>query len=215
VLKEINNILVLAPHTDDGELGAGGFIHQAIKQGVNVYYVAFSAAEDSVPVGFERDCLRYEVLNATSRLGLQKSNVEVLDYKVRSLPARRQDVLDDLIKIRRARNYDLVLTPNTTDIHQDHSTVTNEVIRAFKNTNIWGYELIWNNLSSDSNCFVELSDSDVEAKCAAMSEYKSQQGRNYTSSEFIRALAKTRGVQASLNNAERYQVIRQFIKGCK
>ena len=212
MLKEINNILVLSPHTDDGELGAGGLIHQAIKQGVNVYYVAFSAAEDSVPEGFERDCLRVEVLNATSKLGLLKSNVEVLDYKVRSLPARRQDVLDDLIKIRQSRKYDLVLTPNTTDIHQDHATVTNEAIRAFKNTNIWGYELIWNNLSFDSNCFVELSESDVQAKCAAMSEYKSQQGRNYTSTEFILALAKTRGVQGSLDYSECFQVIRQFIR---
>jgi N-acetylglucosamine malate deacetylase 1 len=212
VLKKINNILVLSPHTDDGELGAGGLIHQAIKQGVNVYYVAFSAAEDSVPEGFERDCLRVEVLNATSKLGLLRSNVEVLDYKVRSLPARRQDVLDDLIKIRQSRKYDLVLTPNTTDIHQDHATVTNEAIRAFKNTNIWGYELIWNNLSFDSNCFVELNESDVQAKCAAMSEYKSQQSRNYTSTDFIRALAKTRGVQGSLDYSECFQVIRQFIR---
>lgn len=211
MLNKINNILVLAPHTDDGELGAGGFIHNAINQGVNVYYVAFSAAEDSVPEGFDRNCLRYEVLNATSKLGLDKSNVRVLDYKVRSLPARRQDVLDELIKIRNSRKYDLVLTPNTTDIHQDHQTVTNEAIRAFKNTNIWGYELIWNNLSSDSNCFVELSESDVHAKCLAMSEYKSQQNRNYTSKEFIFALAKTRGVQVSLNFSEHFQVIRQII----
>ena len=37
-----NKILVLAPHTDDGELGCGGTIAQYIDQGKEVYYVAFS-----------------------------------------------------------------------------------------------------------------------------------------------------------------------------
>ncbi|MGL4335869.1 MAG: PIG-L deacetylase family protein, partial [Turicibacter sp.] len=44
-------VLVLAPHTDDGELGAGGFIAKLIDAGSEVTYVAFSIAEDSVPAG--------------------------------------------------------------------------------------------------------------------------------------------------------------------
>ena len=45
----MNNILVLAPHTDDGELGCGGTISKFVKEGKNIYYVAFSTAEESVP----------------------------------------------------------------------------------------------------------------------------------------------------------------------
>ncbi|MEO8151003.1 MAG: PIG-L family deacetylase, partial [Bacteroidia bacterium] len=35
-------VLVLAPHTDDGELGCGGSINRKIEEGSEVYYVAFS-----------------------------------------------------------------------------------------------------------------------------------------------------------------------------
>ncbi len=42
-------ILVLAPHTDDGELGCGGTIVRLIDEGQDVYYVAFSICEESVP----------------------------------------------------------------------------------------------------------------------------------------------------------------------
>ena len=36
-----NNVLVLAPHTDDGELGLGGTINYLIESGSNVTYAAF------------------------------------------------------------------------------------------------------------------------------------------------------------------------------
>ena len=35
--------------------------------------------------------------------------------------------------------------PTLKDIHQDHETISKEGLRAFKNTTILGYELIWNN----------------------------------------------------------------------
>ena len=43
-MKNYNNILVLAPHTDDGELGVGGTISRFIEEGANGYYAAFSTA---------------------------------------------------------------------------------------------------------------------------------------------------------------------------
>ena len=44
ILNSYNNILVLAPHTDDGELGLGGTISKLIELGKKVTYVAFSTA---------------------------------------------------------------------------------------------------------------------------------------------------------------------------
>ena len=40
-----NRVLILAPHTDDGELGAGGTINKLIKTGSDVFYVALSTHE--------------------------------------------------------------------------------------------------------------------------------------------------------------------------
>ena len=39
-----NRVLVLAPHTDDGELGCGGTISRMVEEGREVYYAAFSTA---------------------------------------------------------------------------------------------------------------------------------------------------------------------------
>ena len=54
-LQNLKKVLVLAPHTDDGELGCGGFITKLIENNVEVFYVAFSTAEESVPPGFPKD----------------------------------------------------------------------------------------------------------------------------------------------------------------
>lgn len=73
-------ILVLAPHTDDGELGAGGAISYLIEKGAEVYYAAFSTAEESVPDGFPKDILKSEVKKATKCLGIKKENLFIYGY---------------------------------------------------------------------------------------------------------------------------------------
>lgn len=54
MINSCNNILILAPHTDDGELGLGGTIRYLVELGKKVTYVAFSTAEQSVPEGFRK-----------------------------------------------------------------------------------------------------------------------------------------------------------------
>ena len=45
MFNNIKKVLVLAPHTDDGELGCGGAISNFLDSGKKVFYVAFSSAE--------------------------------------------------------------------------------------------------------------------------------------------------------------------------
>ncbi len=208
MLSQFKNIYVLAPHTDDGELGAGGTIAKLIELGANVYYFAFSTAGTSVPKGFPKDVLKTEVIKATSKLGIKKENVIIYDYEVRKLGYARQEILEDLIKKRKELTPDLVLMPSLNDIHQDHSTIANEGLRAFKNTTILGYELIWNNLTFNTTSFIKLEHKHVQAKCDSLKEYVSQGSRDYMSEEFIFALAKTRGVQIGTSHAESFEVIR-------
>ena len=207
----IENILVLAPHTDDGELGLGGTISKFIEEGKNVFYAAFSTADKSVPEGFPKDILATEVRNATLKLGIPPENLYIYHYEVRKLSYVRQELLEDMVKLRNERRYDLVFMPSSHDIHQDHTTVAQEAIRAFKKTTLLGYELIWNNLTFDTDCFVQLEERHIEAKCQALREYKSQDFRDYTSSEFVRSLARTRGVQVGCQYAESFEVIRLFL----
>jgi LmbE family N-acetylglucosaminyl deacetylase len=208
MLTKFKTVYVLAPHTDDGELGAGGIISKLIENGADVYYFAFSTAEISIPDVFPKDILKTEVINATEKLGIPKNNVIIYNYEVRKLNYARQEILDDLIKRRKKLQPDLVLMPSLKDIHQDHSTIAQEGLRAFKNITILGYELIWNNLTFDTTSFVKLDKKYIQAKCDALKEYKSQGARDYMSEEFIFALAKTRGVQIGSKYAESFEVIR-------
>lgn len=202
------NILILAPHTDDGELGCGGTIARMIENGANVHYVAFSTAEQSLPDNFPSDTLSKEVKRATDKLGIKKENLIVFGYEVRKLNYVRQEILEELVKIRKLKQFHLIFMPSLHDIHQDHTTVAIEALRAFKTTSILGYELIWNNLSFDTTCFITLQESHILKKIEALAEYKSQGGRDYTNSDFIRSLAKTRGVQIGAKFAEAFEVVR-------
>jgi LmbE family N-acetylglucosaminyl deacetylase len=210
-MSSYKNILVLAPHTDDGELGCGGTIARFLQEGANVYYAAFSTAQESVPSGFDKDILKTEVRAATKVLGIPEKQLFVYDFQVRKLNYVRQEILEELIQLRKKINFDLVLMPSLKDLHQDHKTIAEEGLRAFKQTNIWCYELIWNNLSFNTQCFVKLESKHIEKKVEALQEYRSQASRDYMSREFIFALAKTRGVQIGSSYAEAFEVIRLIL----
>ncbi len=78
-----DRILILAPHTDDGEFGCGGSIAKLSGKGAEIHYVAFSSCRASVPEGFPNDILVREVKAATEILGISPQNLHILDFPVR------------------------------------------------------------------------------------------------------------------------------------
>jgi LmbE family N-acetylglucosaminyl deacetylase len=204
-------VLILAPHTDDGEFGCGGTIAKFVQAGKTVYYVALSSAEKSVPDSLPKNILRREVEEATAVLGIKRENLFLYNYGVRDFPAHRQGILEDLVVLKNLLKPDLVLLPSLEDLHQDHRTVANEGIRAFKNTTILGYEIPWNNLSFSTHCFIRLGEEHLKEKINALNCYHSQSHRYYASGDFIRSLARTRGTQIGTEYAEGFEVIRLFL----
>jgi len=207
-MKSKQTVLILAPHTDDGEFGCGGTIAKLLEEGKKVYYVAFSTAEQSVPPGFPKNALEKEVRKATATLGIIPDSLMVYKFQVRKLNYVRQDILEELVKIKRTIDPDLVFTPSPNDLHQDHHTVTIEAMRAFKTTTILAYELPWNNITFHTQAFVKLDRRHIEKKVAALKCYESQKHRPYASPEFIFSLAVTRGTQIGAQYAESFEVIR-------
>jgi len=205
---EFKRVLVLAPHTDDGEFGCGGTIAKLINAGADVYYVAFSSAEKSVPVHLPCDILKHEVKDAIKELGIKRENLILKDFEVREFPAHRQEILEELIKLKNKIEPNLVMMPSLHDIHQDHLTIAMEGVRAFKNTTVLGYEVPWNNLTLNTTMFSKLSLSHVERKIAALKCYESQKGKSYAQSEYIKNLASVRGMQIGVDFAEVFEVLR-------
>jgi LmbE family N-acetylglucosaminyl deacetylase len=201
-----NRILVLAPHTDDGELGCGGAISKYIGAGKEVTYVAFSTCSQSLPKDLPSDTLTTECRSATAALGIKE--VLFFDFEVRQLLFHRQEILEELIRLNKTLEPQTVFIPAKGDVHQDHQVVYAEGLRAFKNCNVLGYELPWNNFNFAPTYFEKLTKTEVWAKHAALQQYRSQAHRRYMQPGFMEALAVVRGVQCAADFAEAFEVYR-------
>ena len=209
-MKSIQTVLILAPHTDDAELGCGGTMARFLEEGKQIYVAAFSTARASLPEGSNLDQLKDEFYASMEILGVPKEQLFVYDYQVRMLSYHRQEVLEELIKLRQSIVPDLVLIPSGSDLHQDHQVVHNEGLRAFKQVSIWGYELPWNHISFDTQAFIPLEQHHIDTKWKMMQAYDSQfeKQRAYFTKQFIEGLARVRGVQVSEDFAEAFEVKR-------
>ena len=204
-------VLILSPHTDDAELGCGGSISRMIEEGAKVMWIVFSIAEESLPESMPKDTLKREFMKVLDRLGLDESCSRVHQLSVRRLLERRQEILEELVSVRRSFGPELVLTPSLHDVHQDHQAVSNEAVRAFKmHSSIIGYELPWNTLSFSADMFMRLEERHMAKKLEMLECYESQivKARSYFSKDFIRGLARVRGTQCSSSLAEAFEVIR-------
>lgn len=206
-----NKILILGAHTDDCEIGCGAFISKQIKLGSEILCCAFSSADEAVPEGFAKDTLRNEMKSAVNRLGIQESHCRIFDFRLRRFPEFRQEILQKIIDLRHDFKPDLIMVPNSFDIHQDHQVIHQEGLRAFKHYNLLGYELPWNNLESSSRLLVEVAKDDIFAKKRALADYKSQAFRPYMNPDYIESWARYRGLQGNVNYAEAFEPIKLIL----
>ncbi len=88
------------------------------------------------------------------------------------------------------------------------------MIRAFKTSaSIICYELPWNHVTFSTQLFIKLKEKHINEKIKILSFYKSQilRGRRYFNPEFIKGLARARGVQCNGEYAEAFEVVRWIL----
>jgi LmbE family N-acetylglucosaminyl deacetylase len=192
------NVLILSPHTDDAELGAGGTIAKLMEKRCNLELFAMSWCDSEENIT--------AVKHASEILGIEK--LEIFDFQRRCFPKHRQEILQLFYDYNKSHEVDLVLVPATTDLHQDHSVVTHEAMRAFKQSTILGYEMPWNNIQITTNSFIPLSEGNVTKKIEALKVYTTQKNRHYFTEDYFRSILKMRGTQIQVDYAEAFEVIK-------
>ncbi len=206
-------VLLLSPHTDDVEIGAGGLIARLQATGEHEFrWFVFSRCADSLPAELSPEILECEFRGAAQVLGVE--DIHVFDYEVRTMPGHRQEILEVLVRSRREFNPDLVLAPCLEDVHQDHMAVAQESLRAFKNSStILGYEQPWNTVEFAARVLVRLSAADIQRKWEALSHYTSQTmlGRPYMERDAVFSWARARGNQCGSEYAEAFDLPRGVI----
>jgi len=198
-------VVDIAPHIDDVELGAGATIHHLAKSNT-VYYVGLS-----LPPLVEREALMKEFYESSRILGLDPSRVMLRDYDPRNLFESWSEILQHFYDLYRELKPDLVLLPNSHDIHQSHEVVFAEGRRAFKYTSILGYELPWNSIEFSMDVFLTVSKEDVDAKIAAINAYRTQKHRQFFANDIVGDLARVRGKQVGHDYAECFELVRLIL----
>lgn len=199
----MNKVLVLSPHPDDGLLGCGGTINRFIEEGKEVWYVIFSWMNQ----GFDMP----EIMDSLLSLGIDRKRIIIWDYPVRQFFEKRQEILEDLVKLRSDLEPELILCHSSDDRHQDHEVLRKEAFRAFKEHSIWGYELPWNTRNFRVDIFIPLFRRNIEKKIKALRSIPSQAKKRYYDPKRREANAMAMGEKINQDFAEVFESISQIL----
>ncbi|MFZ3070890.1 MAG: PIG-L family deacetylase [Anaerolineaceae bacterium] len=197
------SVLFLGAHPDDIELGCGALIADIIDQ-TRLYCMTFSDNKKNP----ELQNLLNEHYVSMRTLGLGDDQIEVGSFETRRFPDYRQEILEKLLQLKRQLSPEIVFVHTAQDIHQDHITVTQEALRAFRGTTVLGYDVLRSSYGFFPHFLVEVSEAGVLKKIAALAEYTTYATRYYFSEEVIRATAIRHGALAERPYAEGFDIIR-------
>jgi len=197
-------ILALSPHTDDIEFGCGGSLIKWKEEGHDIHVVAFSTCEESLLEGWDKKSTNEEFIKSMS---LMNATYDILSYPVRRFDEHRQDILEDIVRIKKEIRPNITLIPSLQDYHQDHYLIAKEATRAIKG-NLLSYEL--HNIGFKPNFYIELTRRQVNKKLGLTHCYRSQiaKGRKMFDDEYVYGLAKIRGGEMEKDYAEGFEVIK-------
>ncbi len=196
-------VLFIGAHPDDIELGAGALIHNILPH-CEVTCVTLSDNQKNPTL---RNVLseHYESMKV---LGVPREKVIVEKFETRYLPAHRQEVLEYLLKLRREIKPDIIFTHSKEDIHQDHNTVTQEALRAYRGITVLGFDVMRSSHGFFPNFFVEVNEENVNKKIEALAQYKTYADKYYFGAELLRATMVRHGALAEKDFAEGFDILR-------
>ena len=203
-------LLLLAPHCDDEMAGLPLYFYLQRKGDVELKILSFSPCKETAQsLGYQKYTIAQEEQAALFSIGVPSKNIRTFQFPVRRFSEHRQAILEELIKVRTDFSPDIVLAPNSSDVHQDHQVVHNEVLRCFKNNaTIFGWTYPWNTFCEENNVFFELDESMIKKIIAFCACFKTQKQKRYMQEDFIRASFTTTGIKVGKLYAAGYQCIR-------
>lgn len=198
-----NRILFIGAHPDDIELGCGALISH-IGNRAEIRCVTLSDNQKNPDLIY----LVEEHFRSMAVLGVTEKNVEVGKFTTRNFPVVRQDILEYLININKTFHPDIVFTHTKSDIHQDHHTVMEESLRAFRGTTVLGFDVLRSSYGFFPNFLVGVTEKDVNNKLTALAEYKTYALKYYFDPDVTRAALIRNGALAERPFAEGFDILR-------
>ena len=196
-------VLCIGAHPDDIELGCGALIADISDQ-TNVVCVTLSDNQENPLltnlVEEHRESMRI--------LGVKPENDILYQFITRRFQSVRQDILEVMLDLKKRYHPEVVLVHTGQDIHQDHKTITEEALRAFRGTTLLGFDVLRSSYGFFPNFLVEVSEEGVQTKIKALQAYTTYQDKYYFDQNIIHATAIRHGALAERPFAEGFDILR-------
>ena len=160
-------VCFIGAHPDDIELGCGALIAE-INDKANVICVTLSDNQKNPAL----TNLVEEHHASMAILGVKPENTILRDFTTRRFPAFRQEILEVMIDLKKTYHPEVIFVHTAQDIHQDHKTITEEALRAFRGTTLLGFDVLRSSYGFFPHFLVEVSEEAVRTKIKALKAYK-------------------------------------------
>lgn len=196
-------VLFIGAHPDDIELGCGALIHQIVRK-TDILCVTLSDNQKNPLL----TNLVQEHYRSMSVLGVPREQVVLGPFTTRIFPDSRQEILEYFLKLRRDFAPDLIFVHSRADVHQDHNTITEEALRAFRGITVLGYDVVRSSYGFFPHFIVEVSEEDVNKKIEALAQYETYRDKYYFNRELTRSIMIRHGALGEVPFAEGFDILR-------
>jgi N-acetylglucosamine malate deacetylase 1 len=196
-------VLCIGAHPDDIELGCGALIAE-ISGKTNVVCVTLSDNQENP----ELLNILEEHQESMSILGVKPENDILYQFTTRRFQSARQEILEVIIGLKDKYHPEVVFVHTAQDIHQDHKTVTEEALRAFRGTTLLGFDVLRSSYGFFPHFLVEVSEESVNTKIEALNAYTTYKDKYYFDNNILYATAIRHGALAERPFAEGFDILR-------
>ena len=196
-------VCFIGAHPDDIEIGCGALLAQLANK-TDIRCVTLSDNRKNPDLVNLVD----EHYRSMAVLGIPSEKIILGEFETRRFPHFRQEILEYFIQLNRSFNPDIVFIHTRSDIHQDHATVTDEALRAFRGKTVLGFDVIRSSYGFFPNFLVGVSEEEVTKKIQALAEYRTYANKYYFNPEITRATLIRNGALAERPYAEGFDILR-------
>ena len=197
-------VLFLGAHPDDIEIGCGALIHHLVQQETDFLCVTLSDNQKNPDLKNIKD----EHYKSMKVLGVPEDKIVFGPFITRVFPDARQEILEFFLKLRKEFQPDLIFTHSKQDVHQDHNTMSDEALRAFRGITVLGFDVVRSSHGFFPHFFVDVTEEDVNAKIKALAEYETYRDKYYFNAELTRSIMVSHGALAERPFAEGFDILR-------
>jgi N-acetylglucosamine malate deacetylase 1 len=196
-------VLFLGAHPDDIEIGCGALIHH-IRSMSEVTCVTLSDNQSNPAL---QNVVK-EQLRSMEVLGVPRERVRYGPFRTRVFPEARQDILQYFLALREELAPEVIFVHSIHDVHQDHLTMTDESLRAFRGITVLGFDVVRSSYGFFPHFLVEVNEADVNAKIQALAQYETYRDKYYFGGELTRSIMVRHGALAEVPFAEGFDILR-------